>query len=241
MTLGALHGIGVGPGDPELLTLKAAALLSRARLIFVPKTTDAADSLALAIARRHLRADAEIVELVFPMSRDRSTLAPRWAAAARQVAERLRSGEDACFLTLGDASLYSTWSYLRRALTQVLPEAPTVTVPGIQAISAAAAVTGLPLGEGKAPVTILPTTDDMGRVRAALEGEGTLAVMKIGPRLPELVAVLREQGALARARLVARVGLPGQQIIEDLGPLAETSQCGYLAVVLVPPPSRDTP
>lgn len=242
MNLGTLYGIGVGPGDPTLITVKGAAILSATRWIFVPKPSADGESLALSIARRYLCADAEIVELVFPMATDSALLTARWSESAQQVAAVLRKGENACFLTLGDPLLYSTWIYLRRALASVLPEAPTVTVPGITAVAAAAALTGLPLGEGKTPITIVPTAEDMGVVRQALTTGGTVALMKIGRRLHDVLAVLSEYGALDRATLVARAGLDGQRIESDLRALQpQDPEAGYLSVVLVAPSKQESP
>ncbi len=130
MKLGTIYGVGVGPGDPQLITLKGAAVLGRCQQVFVPKARDEGDSAALSIAGVHLRGDAEIHELVFPMITDRKELASRWEDSAGQVAAALQTGEDACFLTLGDPLLYSTYIYLLRALRKILPEAKVVTIPG---------------------------------------------------------------------------------------------------------------
>jgi precorrin-2/cobalt-factor-2 C20-methyltransferase len=235
MKLGTLYGIGIGPGDPELITVKGAARLSASRWVFVPKAAQDADSLALAIASRYLRPDAEVIELVFPMATQRALLMERWTAAAQLVAAKLQTGDDACFLTLGDLSLYSTWIYLRRALARLLPDARTVAIPGVTAVCAAAALTGVPLGEGKAPVTIVPTPDDMEVVRQALEQGGTVALMKIGRRLPHVLAVLAERGALDRSCLVARAGLDGERVEMGLRALqGQGTEAGYLSVLLVP-------
>src|SRR5512139_4020287 len=105
MKTGTLHGIGVGPGDPELITMKGARLLRSCRHIFVPKARTAADSVALSIANKYLPAQSEIHELVFPMTSDRVELSRRWRASSREIAGVLAGGEDACFLTLGDPLL----------------------------------------------------------------------------------------------------------------------------------------
>jgi precorrin-2/cobalt-factor-2 C20-methyltransferase len=236
MKLGTLYGIGIGPGDPDLLTLKGAQVLSRCRHVFVPKARPATESLARTIAQPHLRPDAVIRELLFPMTGDRSELAACWKESAEAVAAVLRQGEDACFLTLGDSLLYSTYVYLLRALKAVLPEASVVTVPGITALSAAAALTGFPLGEGKAPVTIVPTADDLGTLRRALSLGGTVVLMKIGGRLQAVLDLLEETGRIDRGVFVARAGLEGQRIETDLRKLRhESADAGYLSVVLLEP------
>ncbi len=234
MSLGTLYGIGIGPGDPELITLKGARLLQACRHVFVPKARRAADSVAMTIARPCLRGDALIQELVFPMTADRQKLAASWEESARQVVAVLERGEDACFLTLGDPLLYSTYIYLLRALRKLLPDVQAVTVPGVTAFSAAASLTEFPLGEAKEPVTIVPTADDLEAVRRALAGGGTVVIMKIGKRLPEVVNLLGEAKLLKESVFISRVGLAGQRIEWDLGRLpAEGPETGYLSIILV--------
>jgi len=234
MTLGTFYGIGVGPGDPELLTLKAAAVLSRCRHVFVPKAKMSADSVALEIAKRHLGKNAEVHELLFPMLTDREELSRHWSEAAAQIVPLLQAGEDACFLTLGDPLLYSTYIYLLRELKQQLPDANIVTVPGITSFCAAAALTQFPIGEGKTPVTIVPTADDLESVRRAVKAGGTLVLMKVGGRLQEILNLLEEAGLIDRAVFVARAGQEGQQIETDLRKLKQTdAKTGYLSIILV--------
>jgi len=234
MTTGTFYGIGVGPGDPELLTLKAAAVLSRCRHVFVPKAKMSADSVALEIAKRHLGKNAEVHELLFPMLTDREELSRHWSEAAAQIVPLLQAGEDACFLTLGDPLLYSTYIYLLRELKQQLPDANIVTVPGITSFCAAAALTQFPIGEGKTPVTIVPTADDLESVRRAVKAGGTLVLMKVGGRLQEILNLLEEAGLIDRAVFVARAGQEGQQIETDLRKLKQTdAKTGYLSIILV--------
>lgn len=234
MTIGTFYGIGVGPGDPELLTLKAASVLSRCRHVFVPKAKMSADSVALEIARRHLGKDASVHELLFPMLTDREELSRHWADAAAQIAPVLSAGEDACFLTLGDTLLYSTYIYLLRELKRQLPDVNVVTIPGITSFSAAAALTQFPIGEGKTPVTIVPTADDLEPVRRAIQTGGTLVLMKIGDRLQQILGLLEETGVIDRAVFVARAGQEGQQIETDLRKLKQAdAKAGYLSIILV--------
>ncbi len=234
MKLGTLYGIGVGPGDPELMTLKGANVLRKCRQVFVPKARGEGDSAALAIAGAYLRADAEIHELVFPMITDPVELARRWEESAGQVAAALQAGEDACFLTLGDPLLYSTYIYLLRALRKLLPETQAVTVPGITAFSAAAALTDFPIGEAKEPVTIVPTADDLQALEEALDRGGTVVLMKIGKRLVKILDLLEKKKLLDQAVFVSRAGQPDQRLETDLRKLrAEGPEAGYLSIILV--------
>lgn len=234
MKRGTFHGIGVGPGDPGLMTVKGARLLAQCRNVFVPKAGSAAESLALEIGGRYLSPGCRVRELVFPMTADRKELASAWEASAAEVAAVLDTGQDACFLTLGDPFLYSTYSYLLRALRERIPELDVVTVPGITAMCAAASLAEFPIGRFKEPVTIVPAADDLRAVRQALASGGTLVLMKVGRRLGELVALLESEGFADRSVFVARAGLAGQRIETDLGRLrGEEGDAGYLSVILV--------
>ena len=231
---GTLYGIGAGPGDPELMTVKGANILSKVRHVFVPKARDAADSVALEIAQNYLKEDSIVHELVFPMTADKQVLAEKWDESAGRVAEVLKAGDDACFLTLGDALLYSTYIYLVRSLRARLPEANVVTIPGITAFSATAALANFPVGVGKDPVTIVPAVDDLDAVRRALATKGTVILMKIGKRLAAVLDLLEENGLIDRGVFVSRVGMADQRIEFDLRSLRGAGEeTGYLSIILV--------
>lgn len=234
MSLGTFYGMGVGPGDPELLTVKAASVLGRCPHVVVPKARADGDSVALEIARRHVHGGAAIHELVFPMITDKEKLAESWRQSAETIAGLLQTGADVCFLTLGDALVYSTYIYLLRGLKALLPELEVVTVPGITSFSAVAALTGFPLGEGKEPITIVPTADDLTAVRNAIATGGTVVLMKIGKRLGDILGILEETGVIGDAVFVQRAGQPGQRIEPDLRKLRdEAAEAGYLSVILI--------
>ena len=234
MTLGTLYGIGVGPGDPEWLTVKAARRLAACRHVCVPKSREAAESVALAIARPYLRPDAVIHETTFLMTADRDLLHRSHRQAAEEVLAILRTGEDCCFLTLGDALLYSTYIYLLRELRAIEPAAKVETVPGITAFSAAAALTNFPVGEGKQIITIVPASDDFDALRRALDAGGTVVLMKMGKRLQRVLDELDARGLTDRAVMVSRAGLPDQRIETDLRRLrGEPEEVGYLSILII--------
>ena len=234
MKRGTLYGIGVGPGDPELITMKGANLISRCRHIFVPKARTAADSLALSIANRYLGKSSEVHELLFPMTSEREELSRRWGESARKIISVLEKGEDACFLTLGDPLLYSTYIYLLREIRAKIPDADVVTVPGITAFSAAAALAEFPVGEAKESVTVIPTADDLDEVRKALKEKGTVILMKIGRRLPDILNILEDAGVIDESVFVSRAGMSDQRVETDLRALRnENPEAGYLSIILV--------
>jgi len=242
MTMGTLYGIGVGPGDPEWITVKAARILSTCRHVYVPKSRQAADSVALEIARRYLPPEAAVHELTFPMSADAKLLHESWQQAACEVHQTLAAGEDCCFLTLGDAMLYSTYIYLLRELRALCGEVEVVTVPGITAASAAAAVTNFPLGQAKQLVTIVPAADDMRQFTEALDRGGTVVAMKVGRRLQKMLDELEARSLLDRAVFVSHAGMPQQRTETDLRRLRGLpEEVGYLSILLVQatPPERE--
>jgi precorrin-2/cobalt-factor-2 C20-methyltransferase len=240
MSIGILYGIGVGPGDPDLITVKGARALGKSKQVFVPKPRAGAESLALSIAREYINRDALITTLIFPMSTDSEELEGCWLESARVVADALIRGEDACYLTLGDPLVYSTYIYLIQALRKVCPEAEIVTVPGVTAFCAAAALADFPLGAGPEPIHIVPAADDLAVVKRSLELPGTVVLMKIGRRLRKVLGLLREIDGIERAVLVSRAGLEGQRVEHDPWVLAdENEDAGNMSVLMVHALAKD--
>ena len=233
-TTGTLYGIGVGPGDPEWITVKAARILGECRHVYAPRAHPAVDSVALAIARPYLRPDAILHELTFPMTADEEQLRRQWRQAASQLFETLATGEDCCFLTLGDAMLYSTYIYLVRELTVLCPEIKIVTIPGVTRASAAAALANFPLGQGRQLVTIVPACDDFEPFVRALDRGGMVVLMKIGRRLERVLDELQQRGLTERAVFVSHAGMAQQRVETDLRRLrGMPEETGYLSLLLI--------
>jgi len=144
MKLGTLYGIGVGPGDPELITVKGAAILARCRRIFVPRARSAAESLALAIAEQYVDGAAEITELLFPMTADKEELSLRWGEAAEAVAAGPQDGRGRLFPDPGRPPAVLHVHLPPAGIRARMPDATVVTVPGVTSFSAAAALPGSP-------------------------------------------------------------------------------------------------
>jgi precorrin-2/cobalt-factor-2 C20-methyltransferase len=232
-SIGRLYGIGLGPGDPELVTVKASRLLWQLEHLFAPKAEDGGMSIARSIANIHAKPDVRFHELVYPMTRDLAVLDCHWRRAAEAVIEVLELGQDAGFITLGDPMLYSTCSYLIRAVQQLLPLAEVEIVPGVTSFCASAALTQFNLGERKSTLTVTPAPDTEGALQQLIRRGGRLVLMKVGARLPQLVVWLRRQGLIHRSRLVFRAGLPGQQLCCDLDACPELDRVGYLSTLLI--------
>ncbi|MDP6524814.1 MAG: precorrin-2 C(20)-methyltransferase [Kiritimatiellia bacterium] len=234
MSIGTFYGIGVGPGDPELITVKGARLIAACGCVVVPKSRMKKESIALKIAKQYISPGAEIVEQVYPMTSDKALLQEKWSQAAGEVLNRLRKPQDVCFLTLGDPLFYSTHIYLLRCLKELDPELKTVTIPGIMAMGAASAITDFPLGEAKKPVTVVPTSDDLVATRQAIKSGGNVVLMKVGERLQPILDLLQELGVIDRAVFVAKAGQDAEVVVTDLMDLKESDpKTGYLSIILI--------
>lgn len=224
--MGTLYGISTGPGDPALLTVKAAELLRQCRVIAAPQKPGT-ESLALRIAGGAADLTGkEILPLHLPMTRDAAARTEAVRTAAEQLCAVLRT-EDAAFLCLGDISLYATYSPVAEAVRAA--GYPTVQVPGVTSFCAAAARTGVPLAAGDTPVQLLPFGCEGFRERLLLPGAAV--ILKCGSHLPELTALLTELGLAERAYAVENCGLPGERVF----PLTDTAACGYFTIVYVAP------
>lgn len=231
-----LVGVGVGPGDPDLLTVAAVRELAGAGRVFVPVADPDTEGRAEVVVRAHLT-HTRIERLVFalndsptgPQHRRRR----RWDTAAERVAAYLREeGGIAAFATLGDPAVYSTFTYLAAGVRVALPDVRVRMIPGITAMQAAASAIGMPLVEGAEPLTLLPLARGTERVDAALDTGGALVGYKGGRHIERLRRQLTEAGALDRAWCAEHLGTADAAV----HPLAGIDRASYLSTVIVLPP-----
>jgi precorrin-2/cobalt-factor-2 C20-methyltransferase len=225
-----LIGVGVGPGDPDQVTVQAVRVLTDADVVVVPVADTGETGRAERTVRAHVR--REITRLVFQLGAENSR-GPSWDAAGKRVVELLRSAGTVAFATIGDPNIYSTFSYLAQTVVALLPEVEIATVPGITAMQYLAAQSGTSLVEGVEPLTLLPLTAGLERLRAALHGGGTVVAYKGGRMLPDVLRVLEETGRLENAVFGAALGLPE----EDVRPARELERdrpAPYLSTVIAP-------
>jgi precorrin-2/cobalt-factor-2 C20-methyltransferase len=231
--VGTLYGVGVGPGDPELLTLKAARILGSVPIVYVPVARAEAPSYAAAIIADHIDpARQQISALVFAMRGDAAIMAAQWEANARIILAHLRTGADAAFATEGDPMLYSTFVHVARAVTELEPRTPIAYVPGISSVNAVAAAAGLPLGDRDERIAILPATYAAGELREALASYDTVVLLKVASALEEVLDTLDELGLLGQAVCVRRCGRPEEEIIRDVRTLRGAS-LDYFSTMIV--------
>mgnify|MGYP000588521468 CR=1 FL=1 len=239
---GRLYLVGVGPGDPELMTCRAVRVLEQTKVWVVPKAKTDGASAALQIASAMVEiADKEILEVRFPMKKVRleqehdSEVLQGWQEAAEMVLARLDQGEDVAFPTLGDPGLYSTSFYLLNTLLEIQEthQEPAVTIiPGITAMSACSAQFNAPLGLGDDLLTVVPAAFDDTRLRNILQTSDAVILMKIFRRLPAVIELLDELGLTDKAVLLERCGMDGQRIYTDVRKAAD-KELHYFSTMLI--------
>ncbi|PLX98125.1 MAG: precorrin-2 C(20)-methyltransferase [Desulfuromonas sp.] len=230
---GLLTAVGVGPGDPELLTLKGVRVLKDADVILTPVGDRSDSSIALSIVEAHIdRSRQEVLTRVFPMRQPAAEMAAAWQDIAAEIAELVRQGKRVAFVTLGDPMFYSTYLYLQDELQSAYPDVPIATVPGISSILAAAGKSGVALGLGDDILTVVPATLTDAQIGAAIDLAGTFVLLKVYRSFDRLRTLLQEAGLEKNAVYIKRLGLPGEKVIHDLANVAE-DDLDYLSLVLV--------
>ena len=191
---GKLYGIGVGPGDPELMTLKAVRVMNETDVVFTAASSKNCYSLAVEIARSHLCESADIISLSFPMTNDKNVTRAAWDDNARQVTEVLKQGKTASFLTLGDPSTYSTFGYILKSLKSIMPEADIETIPGITSFHAAAARLNRTLVEAEESLLITSGAYGGNQFRKCTADVQNVVIMKAYKNVRDINDALKESG-----------------------------------------------
>lgn len=186
--------VGCGPGDPELLTVKAASLLKNADVIYAPTAREGKPSIALSIVQKYVNATAKVVDLIFPMVKNREQTRLYWRRNAEQIAEAAKMGKNVVYLTVGDPSLYSTWIYIQREITSRYPEIHLKIIPGIPSVFAFAAQAKISLAEGDETLGIIPACYDLEKVKRTANSCDTLVFLKDGRHFGEVIEMLGSAG-----------------------------------------------
>ena len=214
--MGTVYGVGVGPGDPELLTLKAARILKSVPVIFTPKAEGTSDSVALEIVKDVIDLSRQkVVFASFPSGKGK----PReeiWDDAVDEIASYVRAGSDVAFLTEGDPLVYGSFAYIAARMQSRYPEIPIEIVPGVTSVTAAAASAQIPLVSHGQRLAIWPAMYGVDDLRDSLDDYDTIVLMKVDSEALEMVARLQQEGYLSRAVLIAHATTPREKIVYDL-------------------------
>jgi precorrin-2/cobalt-factor-2 C20-methyltransferase len=230
---GKLYAIGVGPGDPELLTLKARRILSEVPLIFIPQKSTRSDSLAYTVIKQWTgRPGQKIEPLIFPMSQEAETLAFHHTQAASKIMESLAAGLDCAFINIGDSLLYGTFIYILQILQKQRPDIAVEVIPGISSVNASAAAALMPLTSDDERLAVLSAeTDDVFIRRTLLEFD-TVVFLKVSLTFDRLLKLLDELQLTRKAVLVRHCSTDRQEIVRDISTLKGRS-IDYFSMLLV--------
>lgn len=223
---GKLYGIGLGPGDPELMTLKAHRLISAAKIVAYP-TLAGAESFAREIAVDIIPANALEIKIDIPMTVAREPAQAAYDIGAAQIAGHLSKGQDVVVLCEGDPFFYGSFMYLFSRLSGLFE---TEIVPGVTSITACAAVAQKPLSARNEVLTIIPGPLDDIEMRQRVDAAGSVAIMKVGRHLGRIRTLLDDMGLTARATFIARASLPSQQVL-PLGRAPDPAP--YFSMILI--------
>jgi precorrin-2/cobalt-factor-2 C20-methyltransferase len=228
-----LIGVGVGPGDPELVTVKGVNALRAAEAVVVPVMDGGEPGRAEATVLHYVPED-KVVRVVFALNErsDRARREAAWDAAGERVAGLLRTHGCVAFATIGDPNVYSTFTYLAQTIAALVPGTAVETVPGITAMQDLAARSGAVLTEGTEPLTLVPVTAGTAVLKEALNGPGTVVAYKFGRQAREVAEALRASGRLDDAVWGSALGLPE----ESIRPAADLDGAAlpYLSTLIAP-------
>ncbi|MCB1493670.1 MAG: precorrin-2 C(20)-methyltransferase [Rhodobiaceae bacterium] len=223
---GTLYGVGLGPGDPELLTLKAHRLITGARVIAYP-APDTGESFARSIAADFIPAGADEIPIVIPMRTERFPAQAVYDAAAARIAAHLDAGTDVVVLCEGDPFFYGSFMYL---FGRLAGDYPAEIVPGVTSLTACATRAGRPLCARNETLTVIPGPVSDEALRVRLAEKGAMAIMKVGRHLPRLREAIEAAGLTGRAVYVARATLADEVVL----PLAEAPErAPYFSMILI--------
>ena len=194
--MSGLIGIGVGPGDPDLLTVKAVKAIQNADIIMCPASKEDRPSIAFSVVSSLIdkSKNQEIVKLIFPMTKDRDILEKTWKRNAKIMAEKVLLGKNVVYLTVGDPYLYSTWIYMHKDLKENFPDMDISVIPGIVSMFTFASKVGVSIAEGAEKVAIIPSCYDLSSVKEIAKNSESMIFLKDGRYFDQVIDVLKESG-----------------------------------------------
>lgn len=225
---GTLYGIGIGPGDAELITVKAVKLIKKCNIIAIPKSGDG-ERIALNIARAAVPEIDEktIVELHMPMTRDKKHLKECHEKAAENIIDFLEQGEDVAFLTLGDPTIYSTYIYVHKIVKEKGYD--PIIVSGVPSFCAVAAALSDSLTEASQPLHIIPGSYATMEPNIGLDG--TKVLMKTGRSFSNVKSILKKKNLLGKTQMVQNCGMPNEKIYHNLENTDDDA--GYFSILVI--------
>lgn len=236
--LGTFYGIGVGPGDPELLTVKAARLLEKIDVVFTAASTKNNYSVAYEIAKPYIPKTVEIVPLPFRMTLKHKARRQAREENAKRVLQVLSQGENAAFLTLGDPMTYSTFSYMAKALKELEPNITIRSIPGITSYQAAASRLIVSLAKGEESLLVVSGAQGGVALKKAMCKADSIVMLKTYKNFDHILKTLEELNLVEHTIGISRCGLEGEEIIHDVSRF--NGRCPpYFTLLIIKPKGFD--
>ena len=230
---GSFYGIGVGPGDPELLTIKAQRTLPSVAVICFTQLYDGTESYALSVVRGVLEAaQPEFLAITIPSDDDTPVSPQTWADAAKKIAGHLGQGRDVAFITEGDPMLYSEFFQVLESVKAVAPDLEAEVIPGVSSVMAAAASSGMPLVTHGQRLTILPKVYGIDDLREAITNSDTTVLMEVDRDLLQALANMEKLGLTGKATYVRQASTARENVVEDISKL-EAEDLDYFSLLII--------
>ena len=227
MKKGTLYGVSVGPGDPELMTLKTVKTIKNCPVIATPATRKG-ETVALNIVKGAVELDGkEIMEISFPMCSDRNKLKENYRRAADMITAKLDAGMDVAMINLGDITVYSTFSYIEEIVSS--EGYNTELIPGVTSFCAVAAKLKTSLTQWDEMLHVVPSS--VSDLKSAIEMKGTKVIMKPGKELGNVITVLKDSGKLEKAKMVQNCGMKNERIVPNIS--QDESSTDYFTTLIV--------
>lgn len=223
------YGIGIGPGDSELVTIKASKVLQQIDILYTPEAKMGGKSFALQIADPYVKEDLEIKQRHFPMVRNIEEKIGPWTEIAKEIVVDVKAGKNVGFITLGDPMVYSTYSYL---LDIIGDEIETETIPGITSYNSIASVVGVPLVMDEESFAIVPATAGRDKLEEALKVHETVVIMKVSNHLSMILPLLKAYNLLDTTIMVSNSTTEKQTITYGVADLDVDKKLSYFTTMI---------
>lgn len=225
----SFYGIGVGPGDSELLTIKAVNRIKKLDILYAPQAHKGSRSVAENIAAPYLPANLKIKRRHFPMTNDWEKKLKSWQEIAEEIAKDVKNGNNVGFLTLGDPSVYSTFSYIAELLKGRID---VQIIAGISSFSQIAASLSVPLMLDEESLEIIPATADITQLEKAIDLNDNVVIMKIATRFEQIYKILEQRGLLEKTVVVENASMEEQQV-KQLSDYSINDKLPYFSTALL--------
>ncbi len=224
---GTLYGLGIGPGDPDLITLKALKILQNTEVLAYP-TLEGGDSLARAIVAPHLTGKQQEVPIRIPMAIERKPAQDAYDVAAQELKQHLSAGKNISVLCEGDPFFYGSFMYL---FGRIAEEFPVEVIPGVSSLTACASALQAPLSARNDILTVLPAPLETALLKSGIEKADSLAIMKVGRHFGRVRELIRDMGLMDKAQYIERATLDNQKIL----PLVDVPEnaAPYFSMILI--------